>query len=186
MNEAARDPAEDGRRLNVGCGADVRPGYVNLDRAALAGVDVVHDVDRRPWPFEDQAFSEVLCESVLEHVDLVPTMREIHRILRPGGMLRLTVPHFTAPTAYEDPTHRNFLACGSFQFFCRGFHKNYYFDFSFAALDSMRLVFGKRRLFWWNGLLERWVNQSPARMALYESSPLRIFPASHIEVTLRK
>jgi hypothetical protein len=32
------------KRLNLGCGRDVRPNWVNLDRVSLPGVDVVHDI----------------------------------------------------------------------------------------------------------------------------------------------
>jgi SAM-dependent methyltransferase len=173
-------------RLNVGCGTDIRPDFVNLDCVELPGVDVRHDILQIPWPFPDASFVEVLCLSVLEHVDLVPTMREIHRLLKPGGIVNITVPHFTAPTAYEDPTHRNHLSCGTFHFFTKASNRPYYFDFQFARVESVRLVFGVRKLFWWNYLLNKWVNRSFARIALYESSPLRILPASHFEVVLRK
>src|SRR5436309_921097 len=74
-------------RLNLGSGTDVREGYVNLDIAALPGVDVVHDLSRLPLPFEDAQFEEVLCKDILEHLDYVPVLRELHRIIRPGGRL---------------------------------------------------------------------------------------------------
>ncbi len=173
-------------KLNLGCGHDIRAGYLNLDAAPLPGVDLVHDIHHRPWPFPDATFREVLCQSILEHVDLVPTLREIHRVLQPGGRLRLTVPHFTSVYAFQDPTHRNLITCGTFDFFTRHSHRPYYFDFAFHEIESLRLHFGRRRLFWWNPLLERWVNAHPGRRALYETSPLRLFPASHITAILKK
>ena len=72
-------------RLNLGCGTDTRPGYVNLDIAALPGVDLVRDLSQLPLPFPDESFEEVLALDILEHVDHVAVMRELHRILRPGG-----------------------------------------------------------------------------------------------------
>jgi SAM-dependent methyltransferase len=174
------------RRLNVGCGTDIKSGHVNMDCVALPGVDVVHDIEQLPWPFPDGSFDEVICFSVLEHVSLVPTMREIHRVLRPGGITRITVPHFTAAGAYQDPTHRNFLSCGVFEFFTKKSSRPYYFDFTFDCLESLYLVFGKRKLFWWNYLLERWVNGNSRRIGYYEDSPLRVFPAMHFDAVLKK
>ena len=56
-------------KLNLGCGNDIRPDYVNLDVADLEGVDVVHDLDQLPLPFDDESFREILCLDVFEHVD---------------------------------------------------------------------------------------------------------------------
>ena len=46
-------------KLNLGCGRDIREGYVNLDKAGLDGVDVVHDLNVFPYPFEDNEFDEI-------------------------------------------------------------------------------------------------------------------------------
>jgi SAM-dependent methyltransferase len=52
-----------------------------------------HDVGET-FPFEDGAFGVVWCSEVLEHLfDPAFAMREIHRILRPGGRLLVTVPY---------------------------------------------------------------------------------------------
>ncbi|MEK6838209.1 MAG: hypothetical protein AABY08_00530 [Candidatus Thermoplasmatota archaeon] len=44
----------------MGCGRDIRPGFVNADSKPLAGVDVVCDFSRFSWPFIDNAFDEVM------------------------------------------------------------------------------------------------------------------------------
>ena len=56
-------------KINLGCGANIMKGWINLDCAALAGVDVVHDLNVLPLPFEDECADEILCEDVLEHVE---------------------------------------------------------------------------------------------------------------------
>ncbi len=44
-------------------------------------------------PFEDATFDAVLCSEVLEHCpDPAAVLREIHRVLRPGGAVYLTTP----------------------------------------------------------------------------------------------
>lgn len=45
------------------------------------------------------------------------TVVEIHRILKPGGMLRVLCPHYSGPSAYRDPTHRTFFAYTTFDRF---------------------------------------------------------------------
>jgi SAM-dependent methyltransferase len=105
-------------------------------------------------------------------------MKEIHRILQPGGRAIISVPHFTWQLAYADPTHRHFFAYPTFFYYARDCG---YFDFRFSSC-SVRLVFGKR-VSLWNYLLEPIANWFPT---LYEQSPLRVFPALSIEATLRK
>jgi predicted SAM-dependent methyltransferase len=56
------------KRLNVGCGLNIKKDWINLDLHKLEGVDVVHDIEKIPWPFEDNYFDEIECFHVLEHV----------------------------------------------------------------------------------------------------------------------
>jgi SAM-dependent methyltransferase len=172
-----------GRKLHLGCGEDRRSGYVNIDIAPLAGVDAVSDLDRHSLPFSDGSFDEVLAISVLEHVELVHCMREIHRVLRPGGRLVATVPHFTSADMYSDPTHKTFFGLGTFPFFTRESGRSYYFDFAFSRVESQHLGFPRRKIFPLNPLIEWLVNR---RLDLYESSLLRAVPAGNLSVVLVK
>lgn len=94
-------------RLNLGCGRYPKRGAINVDRIAAPGVDVVHDLDVLPWPFDDNTFQLVSAIQVFEHVDdPVGFMCESWRVLRPGGELYLTVPHWQSENSHTDPTHR--------------------------------------------------------------------------------
>lgn len=91
-----------GRLLDVGCGSMPYrelfqvAGYIGLDidseTARQRGMaDVFYDGTR--FPFGDGEFQAVLCNQVLEHVFHPDEfVREIHRVLAPGGRLLLTVP----------------------------------------------------------------------------------------------
>lgn len=97
-----------GRLLDLGAGNQpLRPWYADkaeqitaIDVAATGGLDVLGVADH--LPFADASFDTVLCTSVLEHVeDVEAAMREIVRVLAPGGHLLLSVP-FLYPT-HEAP-----------------------------------------------------------------------------------
>lgn len=80
-------------RLHLGCGPHLAPGWLNADKFAPEA-DVHLDVGE-PFPFADGRFELVYSEHMLEHiaVDDVPrVLREMHRVVRPGGLCRLTVP----------------------------------------------------------------------------------------------
>lgn len=183
----------EGRRLNLGCGTDIRPGWVNLDSSgAIPGVNVVHDIDRGNLPFRDGSFSAILARDVLEHVENpVETLRELHRVLASGGQLTVRVPHFTSRNNFIDPTHRTQFAIEWFDFFVassrRKQERPYYFDFVFQHRVEERITFENTSLATpFQPLMDWLVNLSrPVRVA-YERTPLRLMPADNIVVVLEK
>ncbi len=73
--------------------ADVHPGYVAAVRAAHPAVDVRQYPASGQLPFPDGAFASVSLLDVLEHCACEDDLlREVHRVLRPGGLLVVTVP----------------------------------------------------------------------------------------------
>jgi len=95
--------------LDVGCGTGAilqRLGSpernVGIDLAAEAisicrrrGLNNVQQGDICALPFGDASFDAVICSSVLYHQwvrDIATALREMHRALRPGGLLLVIVP----------------------------------------------------------------------------------------------
>lgn len=93
----------DGQVIDVGCG---RKPYRSLfNTKTYLGLDIENpghshenediDVfyDGKVFPFENDHFDNALCNQVLEHVfNPEEFLKEIHRVLKPGGKLLLTVP----------------------------------------------------------------------------------------------
>lgn len=82
------------RKLHIG-GREPRLGWEILD--VIAGPHVDHVGDALDLSrFENGTFAEVYASHVLEHFDykeaLLAALREWHRVLEPGGVLRLSVP----------------------------------------------------------------------------------------------
>jgi hypothetical protein len=121
INPAVLDDLESGTglRLNLGCGTRSRPGYYNLDRILLPGVDILADLDEPLAALPDNCVAEVYCRHTLEHVsNFLELLAELHRVCRPHGRLEIIVPHFSNPYGYSDPTHVRFFGLYSFFYFC--------------------------------------------------------------------
>lgn len=120
------------RILNIGCGNRLIAGAVHHDRVKhRPEIDVVHDLNELPWPFEDSSFEQIVALAVLEHldIDLVASLNECHRILVPGGTLVLKLPLVTGANAYDDPTHRWFFTLRSLDQFCPETQRGQDYDF---------------------------------------------------------
>jgi SAM-dependent methyltransferase len=89
------------RVLDAGCGEGVLVDEY-AGRLRIEGVDLNRESPRvrigslTSLPFEAASFDRVLCLDVLEHLplgDQLPALRELHRVLVPGGELLLSVPN---------------------------------------------------------------------------------------------
>jgi SAM-dependent methyltransferase len=75
--------------------------YVSAD---LEGDEAMQHMDMTDVPFKDGAFDLIVCVHVLEHVpDDRQAMREMARVLKPGGMALLLVPIVLERPTLEDP-----------------------------------------------------------------------------------
>ena len=93
MDEAF-DPSRYPDKLNLGCGWDLREGYLNVDLHDFHGPDLVADVTRLEMLPSD-AYAEIIAQDVLEHLprqSTVEVLQEWSRLLRVGGQLHLRVP----------------------------------------------------------------------------------------------
>jgi predicted SAM-dependent methyltransferase len=89
-------------KLHLGAGPYAIPGWLNSD---LISAEIYLDVTRR-LPFPDASFAYAFAEHLIEHVterEAERLLADVHRVLRPGGVLRLTTPDLAKLIAiYED------------------------------------------------------------------------------------
>lgn len=107
-------------KLNLGCGHIRLDGFLNVDRMARPGVDVVADLEK-PWPWATSSVDHIHAHHVYEHLtDKILTMNESHRVLKSGGILDIELPTTNGPGAWQDPTHRSFWNERSFLYYTEG------------------------------------------------------------------
>lgn len=83
--------------LHIGCGKINSPDFINIDALPYAHVHIVTDDISRLAGFADETADLVYMCHVLEHIraaQVEAVLREMRRVLKVGGVLRLSVPDF--------------------------------------------------------------------------------------------
>lgn len=114
-------------KLNLGCGSNRIDGYLGVDGFSACKPDVLLDLFRFPWPWDDNSVTAIRCSHILEHVPhqisghqrdgLILWMEECWRILVPNGVVEVFYPHLHSDVAFVDPTHTRYLPSGVFEYF---------------------------------------------------------------------
>jgi len=136
--------------LDLGCGKNKHvikdAEVIGLDKFPLEGVDVVHDLEKRPIPFKDNEFDEIYAVHVLEHIDnFFSVMEEAHRILKPGGIFKIWVPYGLA--ALGMPDHKRFFTFRTFEVFNEN-HPDSYFTVARFKIKKAELTFVTKKRGW--------------------------------------
>ena len=88
------EPQPNPRMLNLGCGRQFHPDWINVDLEAVSDEVLEHDLTRG-LPFEEESIDVVYHSHVLEHLkpqEGVKLLEECFRVMKPGGVLRIVVP----------------------------------------------------------------------------------------------
>ncbi len=96
--------------LNLGCGRNLLPNYINLDYGWVKGIDLCWDI-RKGIPLPSNSMRGIFTEHTLEHFTWQEGIRvflpECFRILKEGGVIRITVPDAELSLrAYEEARTR--------------------------------------------------------------------------------
>jgi predicted SAM-dependent methyltransferase len=108
LKKADKLAGKSGLKLHLGCGPNIKSGWVNID-LFHPSADLHLDLRER-WPFRDGSVAYIYSEHVFEHFEFyreVPHfLSEVMRILEPGGRFDVSVPDTEWPLrGYGDPKH---------------------------------------------------------------------------------
>jgi len=88
--------------LNLGCGNNLIDGAHNLDYPDWdADVDYI--------PYHQESIDIIHAYHFLEHVeDPIDNLRDMQRVLKPGGIVNICVPYYSSNMAHHDLDHKSF------------------------------------------------------------------------------
>lgn len=111
-------PKRTGILLDIACGANKQgPEWTGMDIQPRAGVDIVHDLNKRPWPLDDCSVLKATASHIIEHIPAVAIyggethfpfiefMNEVWRVMVPDGQFAIAYPHGSSQGFLQDPTH---------------------------------------------------------------------------------
>ena len=95
-------------KLNIGAGDEKIDGFVSVDYDKNCNPDYCFDIEKDPWPFEDNSVDEVIAHHVLEHLGegYFHVIQELYRVCKHGALIDILVPHHRHEYFADDPTHR--------------------------------------------------------------------------------
>jgi len=94
------------KKLDLGCGANKKFGFLGVDISPDVDADFIHDLNIYPYPFEDNSVFEIFTSHFIEHVKSIEKfMDECWRMLVPMGMITIVAPYYSSVRAWQDPTH---------------------------------------------------------------------------------
>lgn len=103
-------------KLDIACGKNKKSGFVGVD--IWDGADIVADLEKFPWPFEDNSVDEIFCSHYIEHTpDLISFANELYRIMKVGAKAEIIAPYYSSIRAWQDPTHLRAISENTFLYF---------------------------------------------------------------------
>lgn len=177
-------------KIDLGCGASKKAGFIGVDSLSITGVDITHDLNNVPYPFYDGQASEIWMDQVLEHLgDPLKTMEEIYRISAPNALVTIGVPYFRSVYSAIDPTHKNFFTSFWFHYFDEKKTFKQKYQYTKANFEILRIEFDrefKTKRSWFRFPLYRAVLfLAEKKPEFYEFKISHLFPLNSITFYLK-
>lgn len=123
-------------KINLGAGNKAKSGFINIDKLALPGIDLVLDLELEKFPFPDESIDYVFSEHFLEHINNFSfIINEIYRILKKNGKFEFIVPAWSSSGAFQDPTHVRFFHPAIINYVTDKSTVNYFPNIHFKAIS---------------------------------------------------
>jgi ubiquinone/menaquinone biosynthesis C-methylase UbiE len=106
--------------LELGCGAKKRHiNALGIDLLPEEGVDFIGDIFVILKQFPDKVVDNVWSYHFFEHIESTKDLlNELARVCKYNAKITITVPHFSNPYYYSDPTHRTHFGLYTMSYFC--------------------------------------------------------------------
>jgi hypothetical protein len=136
------------KKLNMGCGFKKLNDHWNVDAESKCNPDEVLDLEKTPWPYEDNFFEKITADNILEHLGQDPKVftniiKEMYRVSADGAEWYINVPHHRCDTFWDDHTHVRALSAKTFKMFDQKVNyesiKNKLSDSTFGINNSIDL-----------------------------------------------
>lgn len=114
-------------KLNIGSGYSKPEGFVNIDCDSHCNPDILLELDdvNLILPFDDNSIDEIRAYHILEHIGIgfPRLMQEMYRVLIPGGIIDIKLPHPHHDIAIIDHDHKRQLLPESFRLFSKKYNE---------------------------------------------------------------
>jgi len=112
-------------KLHIGCGPLIHTGWLNTDIDPIKNRSIYMDAGDI-YPFVDNTFDYIYSEHLFEHLTFKQSLImlcECHRVLKPGGVLRIATPNYKflleLYNSPEAPLHKQYIQWASTMFFAQ-------------------------------------------------------------------
>lgn len=114
-------------KLNMGCGFKKLFDHWNVDIEPKCNPDQVLDFEQTPWPYEDNFFTKITCDNILEHLGQNPkvftnVIKEMYRVSQDKAEWYICIPHHRCDLFWDDYTHVRPLSAKTFKMFDQKFN----------------------------------------------------------------
>lgn len=123
-------------KLDIACGNHKQgPDWTGMDIQKIPGVDIIHDLNKHPWPIKDESVEKAVAWHIIEHIPpvvvteqgtrftFIEFMNECWRILKPGAEIDIECPYAGSVVFFHDPTHCNDITEITFEYFDPDFQR---------------------------------------------------------------
>jgi SAM-dependent methyltransferase len=107
-------------KLDIGCGAYKRSGFIGIDLVAGGAVDVCCDIVRERLPFDDESVEHVFSSHCLEHIDsdnIPHVLKEMIRVAANDALIEIWHPYAFHYDAFI-LGHKSYLTEEQYVHFC--------------------------------------------------------------------
>lgn len=112
-------------KINIGSGGVKIDGFVSCDYDPLANPDYCFNLEKDPFPFDDNSVEIVVAHHVLEHLGegYFHCLKELYRVCKHGAILDVVVPFHRNDYFFNDPTHRRAITVDGLRLFSKKYNQ---------------------------------------------------------------